>query len=193
MSPNKLPPLEFLMECFLIDENSPSGLIWKNRPREHFIADYSCNQFNSKYPGKQAGDTLSNYGYWRVGVKYKGKNLRLLCHRLVYFLYHRKDICLSMRIDHIDRNTKNNKVSNLRLVTISENNSNRIEGKNNTSGNLGVYPYKDKWRATIKVKNKAYSLGIFNCFDEAVQARKFAENVKSVKNSSDRQDYILKN
>lgn len=49
--------------------------------------------------------------------------------------------------------------------------------RNNTSGVPGVgwTPSKGLWRATICFKGKRYYLGGYKCFEEAVQARKRAE------------------
>ncbi len=49
--------------------------------------------------------------------------------------------------------------------------------KNNKSGVKGVRyePSKKKWRADIRVNYKAILIGRFNTFEEAVKARKKAE------------------
>lgn len=49
--------------------------------------------------------------------------------------------------------------------------------KNNTSGVPGVdwLTSKQRWRATICFKGKRYYLGVYQLFDDAVKARKYAE------------------
>ena len=49
--------------------------------------------------------------------------------------------------------------------------------KNNTSGVPGVdwLPSKQRWRATICFKGKRYYLGSYDLFEDAVKARKYAE------------------
>lgn len=178
MKANNMPDHGFLSECFSIDSNSPTGLVWNKRPREHFIANKGFVNFSKNFAGKAAGDRLSDYGYWRVGVKHNDKNLRLLCHRIIYSIYHKIELPKSMWIDHIDRNPMNNCIENLRLVTPSQNNRNRGAGANNTSGTMGVgfNKRRNKWCASITVEKKVYSLGSFDSIESAVAARKHAEN-----------------
>lgn len=47
--------------------------------------------------------------------------------------------------------------------------------KNNTSGYTGVVSYRGRWRAQITFKHRAYNLGTYNRIEDAVDARKKAE------------------
>ena len=82
-------------------------------------------------------------------------------------------------VDHIHgKTTRNdNRKSNLRTVTKSKNGMNGDFSKRNTSGVVGVYYKKStgKWFASITVDNKTIHLGYFSNFDNAVNARKEAE------------------
>ncbi|MEA1855604.1 hypothetical protein MKX67_18415 [Cytobacillus sp. FSL W7-1323] len=77
-------------------------------------------------------------------------------------------------VDHVDRNTLNNKRNNLRIVTLSENNQNTRVQKNNTSGARGVTWDKDKkkWRATVKYRGKVYYFGYHRTVEDASLAAK---------------------
>lgn len=81
--------------------------------------------------------------------------------------------------DHIHgKETRyDNRKSNLRICTNQENCMNASLSANNTSGVAGVVWHKrDKvWQARIKINYKYIHLGYFNSFDEAVKARKEAE------------------
>ena len=74
--------------------------------------------------------------------------------------------------------TKNdNRKSNLRVATQGQNLRNTRLRTNNTSGVKGVYWRNDtkKWSAGIWVDNKHISLGCYDKFEDAVEARRAAE------------------
>lgn len=75
--------------------------------------------------------------------------------------------------DHINGDCLNNRRSNLRIVTVTENARNAKPYKNNTSGYRGVFWHKreKKWRARLKRKD----LGAYNTPEEANAARLKAE------------------
>lgn len=60
-------------------------------------------------------------------------------HRVIYSYYYSIPLDKLGTIDHIDRNTKNNKIANLRLATKSENALNVGLNKKNTSGFRNIY------------------------------------------------------
>ena len=88
-------------------------------------------------------------------------------HRLIW-IWHHGAIPDGMFIDHIDQNPFNNRIENLRLVTLIENARNRPVSKNNTSGVTGVWFDKGKWRAAIV-------LGTFDSRKAAIRARREAQ------------------
>lgn len=126
--------------------------------------------FGSIKKGNIAGCITNN----RVGIRIKGKTYS--AHRLVWIL-HYGNIHKGMLIDHIDHNSLNNKIENLREVTVLENNLNRSKQKNNKSGCTGVCwsKAKNKWKAKITFKGKTKEIGFFENIEEAIQARKDAE------------------
>ena len=72
---------------------------------------------------------------------------------------------------------KDNRKSNLEIVTLSENMQNRTLNKNNTSGVSGVHWNKNenKWQVRIGVKGKRIQIGYFVNLEDAIRARKDAE------------------
>ena len=84
-------------------------------------------------------------------------------------------------IDHIggEESRWDNRKSNLRVVTTSQNSMNRQLSKNNTSGTTGVvWSKKDKkWRSQIMINNKLIFLGLFKNKDDAIRKRKEAEKI----------------
>lgn len=87
---------------------------------------------------------------------------KVLLHRLLYETYI-GEIPKGMTIDHIDRNFLNNKLDNLRLASITENNRNTSIRKDNTTGYKGVYFNKKKniYQVFIGTKNNRIYLGSY--------------------------------
>lgn len=83
----------------------------------------------------------------------------------------------SIHIDHINHNTFDNRKCNLRQCTAAENNCNVEKRIDNSSGYPGVSWHKRDmcWEVHIQVHKKQIYLGRFNNFEDAVQARKEAE------------------
>ncbi|TCI99960.1 HNH endonuclease, partial [Cytobacillus praedii] len=80
-------------------------------------------------------------------------------------------------IDHIDGNTLNNRKSNLRACEHRENLRNTKMYSTNKSGHRGVTLHKKsgKWWAYIMVNYKHKSLGYYYDIEDAIKARKAAE------------------
>ena len=103
-----------------------------------------------KRTGAKAG-CVKKDGYHYV----KHNNKAHLSHRLAWFMFYGV---------HIDGNKQNNKISNLRDVSRSENMQNqRLPHKTNSSGFLGVTSNKQtgKFVASIRVNGKSVFLGAF--------------------------------
>ncbi len=81
--------------------------------------------------------------------------------------------------DHINYNKLDNRRSNLRIATKSQNQSHSGLRKDNTSGATGVYWDKraKKWFAQIYAENKKIHLGYFLNIGGAILARKWGEKL----------------
>lgn len=66
-------------------------------------------------------------------------------------------------IDHINGNPLDNRIENMRIVTISQNGLNRGKTKSKTSKYKGVYyhPQRKSWRPIVVVNKKKYFLGYY--------------------------------
>lgn len=118
----------------------------------------------------KAGDIaggLQNCGY--CVIQYKRKIYT--AHRLAW-LYFYGELSEDKFVDHIDRDKTNNRISNLRLCTNSENQKNRKKNSNNTSGYKGVYWNKaaGKWVVRPKLNGIKYYLGYYIDKEEAIAA-----------------------
>lgn len=83
----------------------------------------------------------------------------------------------SLDVDHINHVKLDNRRSNLRICTRSQNSMNTKIPSNNTSGVKGVYKCKTtgKWATEIKVNGKKIWLGRYASLDEAREVRAKAE------------------
>ena len=115
--------------------------------------------------GSMAG-TTTVYGYRTIGVD----SIVYQAGRLAWLYMTGK--WPKVFIDHINLDRSDNRFSNLRECTVSQNNSNnRGWGK---SGVKGVRPCNGRWQARITVKNKERHLGLFDTPEEASKAYKAA-------------------
>lgn len=120
--------------------------------------------------GDIAGSTMPNE-YTSIGIDRK----LYPAHRLVWLYIHGE--FPSADIDHINRVRDDNRLSNLRSVSRSENLKNKKIPDSNTSGVMGVHWHNRtrRWIARIGVSGKKKSLGTFLNKEDAVRARKHAE------------------
>ena len=121
-------------------------------------------------PGDIAG-WIDNKGY-RV-VEVEGRSYR--CHRLVWLMHHGS--WPENSIDHINRDRLDNRIENLRDVSNMHNCRNRNLEVTNKSGHTGVSWHKasNRWTAQISVNRKVKYLGIYLDKEDAIKARKEAE------------------
>lgn len=108
---------------------------------------------------------------WHAGkdltVKaHMGDGSHILIHRLIL------NAPKGLEVDHINGNRLDNRRSNLRLATSSQNKCNRGARKDNTSGYKGVswHSQRNKWNARIKAGAKYLHLGLFENIKDAARA-----------------------
>lgn len=124
---------------------------------------------------KHAGEIVGSRhcaGYIQHSINKK----RLMAHRVIWTMLH-GGIADGLVIDHINGNRMDNRLENLRLVSMQDNSRNMRRPKNNKSGVTGVYwlATKKRWRVNINVFDRTIHIGHFKTFEDAVFARKQAE------------------
>lgn len=156
---------------FLDYDPAAGTFIWRARLPRHFLGEgrfsalAECNLWNGRQAGKSAGSVTSS-GYLQIKTNRHGHHL---AHRLAWlYMTGRWPI---MQIDHIDGNRLNNKWSNLREASQSQNSANAT-ARPSSSGYRGVSWYKTKncWRAHIKAQGKGIHLGYFSDPKKAAEA-----------------------
>ena len=133
---------EYLHSLF---DYKDGNLYWKNVSKFH-------NQLNKKIAG-----SLHHTGY----VYIKIDNKKYSAHRLI-FLYHHG--YLPKMIDHIDKNSLNNNIDNLREANRFQNQWNTSLTNKSITKIKNVYWNKQlkKYSVQINAKNKRYYFGCFN-------------------------------
>lgn len=123
--------------------------------------------------GSEAG-TPNVDGYIRIRFCKGGERRRLHAHRVAWALYH-GSLADDTIIDHANGIRSDNRLSNLRLATVSQNTAN---SKKCSRGSLpkGIRSLCGKYQARIMKNGKRRNLGVFETLMEAVAAyRKGAE------------------
>lgn len=136
------------------DLSGDYGIGWTSNTDEEFYFDL------------EDYDKIKDYCWYEndSGYLITEKNIRF--HRLILDIRNRQFV-----VDHINHKTLDNRKINLRVCTQFEN------SKNTTTKYSGVYFNKDKnkWVASISYNYKSIYLGAFENFEDAVTARKQAE------------------
>ena len=111
---------------------------------------------------------ISKTGY--LVATYKGKTIKL--HRYLLGLTDPSQI-----VDHINGDSLDNRRSNLRICNQNQNSKNSKLSSNNSSGYPGIKLTRSgKYYTRITVDYNEIYLGTFDNFEDAVNARKSAEN-----------------
>ena len=100
------------------------------------------------------------------------KRGKVMLHDFVWFLKTGEILPEGLTIDHINRDTLDNRFCNLRKATRNMQTYNQKKKKDTGSSVVGVYrTKKGKWCARIKVKGRTHSLGCYHTEEEAILAR----------------------
>jgi len=101
--------------------------------------------------------------------KYRGRRIdgHYISHHTLVWIYFNGDIPEGMEVDHVNRDSRDDRLENLRLATPSQNRGfNKSLRADNTSGFRGVTRHHGKWRAQINETR----LGRFDTKEEAAAA-----------------------
>lgn len=109
--------------------------------------------------------------YARRNIMVDGKHATIAMHRVIL------PPSDGMIVDHINGNKLDNRRRNLRLITPSGNNINRVLQSNSHALYPGITWHKktQKWTVRINIEKKGRYLGVFSDFNEAFRVRKEAE------------------
>lgn len=126
---------------------------------------WKSNRGVNKTKGILAGSMRKDIGGDRYIIRVNNKGC--FGARIIFLWHHGY---LPEMVDHIDRDSTNNKIENLRAATRSQNQKNRTSAKNSTSKHLGVHQHCEKWQSAININGKKVHLGSFKTEEEAAIA-----------------------
>ncbi|MEN8122935.1 MAG: NUMOD4 domain-containing protein [Bacteroidota bacterium] len=104
-------------------------------------------------------------GYHILNMSKNGVVKTRKLHRMIYSAF--KELKDGFVIDHDDNNKDNNKLSNLKQITVRKNTSKDRFRQKYSSKYIGVSRSFDKWRAIIHINGVSKNLGSFNTEIEA--------------------------
>jgi hypothetical protein len=130
-------------------------------------------------PGATVGTKSAN-GYLRTGIDGRDYTIHWLAWLFVYGVWPKYEL------DHKNRIKTDNRIENLRDVSRSVNEQNRVESKVRKYGETGVLGvYQDKrsgaWYSRIGLNKKSISLGSFYTEEEAAAAYIGAKKILHMK------------
>lgn len=141
-------------------ENKPKILRTACENSVEFQVDADLVEFVSRFTWRCANISKNNY----IITKIRGKTVYL--HRLI--------LCAQPGeiVDHVNQDTKDNRTSNLRIATYSENCANKKKLPNKTSKFKGVCfdKLRNKWMATANKDGQHFYLGRFEKEEDAAKA-----------------------
>lgn len=159
-----LPCKDFIEQCFRYEEGR---LFWKTRPRDHFKKEYAQKAWNTAFSGREAGVINKNRSgdRWVVTIG----NVPYYRSRIVWTMHNGSPLSL---VDHINRDTTDDRIENLREATVSQNAANKKRSASNQCGHKGVRNRgcPEAWHAAIEIKGKSLFLGSFPSPEEANMA-----------------------
>jgi len=161
MAKKPLPSRERLMQ--LLDYDPATGkFLWRHCEKQG-------RRWNTKCAGKPAMAYDNGNGY--LAGKIDGQ--KVYAHRAAYKIHYDVE---PEYIDHINGDRSDNRIENLRSVSVQENMRNMRRMRSNTSGIMGVHWYKAYKMWAVYIGNKPRKhLGYFHCIAQAIQVRKKAE------------------
>ncbi len=117
--------------------------------------------------GKQVGGIQTTGRTGQYKRKYQrltinGKTYR--ANRIIWVMFN-GEIPEGLQVDHINGDTLDDRIENLRLVTQQENNFNETRAKG-----YSWHKTSNKWRAQLTLNDKQKHLGLFNTKEEAREA-----------------------
>lgn len=166
MLPRPLPPIDYLRECFRVDESG--ALYWRHRPDSHFATSGHAAGWNTRNAGHRACrpvQSSAREGRTDLTVRFtfEGRLVRTTAARVVFKIQtgHEPE-----QVDHINGDTLDNRPGNLRAATAQTNKCN-VPGYGSRLLPKGVYHRSGHFFSQATWARKSHFLGRFSTPGEA--------------------------
>ncbi len=148
----------------------PKGIVTKVSIGEIFYYKegqlYYRETFHPRSVKDQIAGSVQKNNYTAIGAGGK----KHYAHRLIWIL-HNGEIPIHKVIDHIDRNSQNNNIENLRLIT-------KYENRLNTDPKGYVFnKARNRYIARISIHKKVIKIGSYKTPEEATAAYRAAKKI----------------
>lgn len=160
-----LPSPQFINAIVRYDAET-GKLFWKARSD---LSGWLRRRWNAHRAGKEAFTSPTTHGYLAGSIG----GSPLLAHRVAWACHYGE--WPNGQVDHINHDKTDNRITNLRAVTQTENARNVPCIRSNKSGVTGVCRHKDRWQAGITVNGKFEYIGRYVSLEAAAVARKARE------------------
>lgn len=177
------PPKDWLNEALQYDPKT-GILTWKtDRPLSHFSSVRSQKRYLATIGGKEAGaktlrKTPEGMKPSRITICFY-EHGSFGAHNIIFGMLG-IEVPKGTEIDHRNKNPWDNSFENLRVGTFAQNAWNRkkrCDSKNNLPNGIRILKFagKPKYASTIVYHQQSYPLGLHDTLEEALTARKKAE------------------
>lgn len=137
-------------------------LLWKRRDKPYFDTNFAGKNCTQKWVSK------TKYKMSVTKISLFGRTVAINGGRLAWFLHYGQ--WPEYTIDHINKNSWDHRIDNLRDVTQRDNNLNKATYKCNRTGYRGVSKKAGKYWARISLDGVTYRLGYYDTPEGAARA-----------------------
>jgi hypothetical protein len=123
----------------------------------------------------------SNCGGYEIVMLYNnGKGKIFGVHRLIWWSFNKFLSTRALVIDHINHDKKDNRLSNLQILTQRQNTSKQIRETSSIYPGVTYRKDSDKWRARVQFNGRVFNIGSFKTESLAYEA--YREKLKQFLN-----------
>jgi hypothetical protein len=148
-------PTQLELRALFVYDGIYGGLVWRHSKRK-----------------QRSGKTVGTHRRGYINLHLNGRYLYI--HRIIWVM-HFGPIPKHKVIDHINGIKDDNRIENLRLVSVIENNRNMSWHRAGKARGVRKQANASTWMARIRVKGEQKYLGSFKTKKEAIHARQLAE------------------